>query len=394
VTADASPDDGRLIKPPALATGEERGASPLELFFDLAYVLVVAELAAAFSKQPSLPGVGVFAGVFVVAWWSWVTTTLYANRFASHDVLYRLTKLAMMFAVVVMAASAGTATTSHASAFALGYLGTRALTCVLYVRAWRHVAEARPTLSIYLAAATVGATAWVVSFAFEGSAKFVLWAVGIGVEALAPVAATRYGADIPLHEEHLPERFGLLVILVLGESITGLAIGLHESGWQQTSIVATIIGFLIAAAAGWVYFDLGAPAAQRQLQNRWNPQGSGTADRYVYGHLPLTFGLALIGVGIEQFVIHPQHDPSPTPWILHLGVALFLIGIGLIVAGTAHTWRAAWPWPTAALPAVLLITVVAERAALAAALEVLLLVLLIVAGLWSRARGQKTVAEI
>src|SRR3712207_815537 len=96
----------RLIRPPELRTGEDRSASRLELFLDLAYVLVVAELAGAFAEDLTWHGAAVFAAMFTVTWWSWVTITLYANRFDTDDVLYRLAKLAGAFGVAVMAAAA------------------------------------------------------------------------------------------------------------------------------------------------------------------------------------------------------------------------------------------------------------------------------------------------
>nr|WP_064570141.1 low temperature requirement protein A [Gordonia sp. LAM0048] len=88
---------------------EDRAATRLELFFDLAYVLVIHQLALALTDSMGWRGVGVFAGVFVVTWWSWVTTTLYANRFDTNDVIYRVLKPAATFAVAVLAAGAATA---------------------------------------------------------------------------------------------------------------------------------------------------------------------------------------------------------------------------------------------------------------------------------------------
>src|SRR5262245_31290257 len=109
MSRDAESDDRRaapLVRPPQLRTAEARTASRLELFFDLAYVLVVAGLAQAFIEHLGLRGAVTFAGLFTVTWWSWVTVTLYANRFDTNDVLYRLAKLGGALAVLGMAASA------------------------------------------------------------------------------------------------------------------------------------------------------------------------------------------------------------------------------------------------------------------------------------------------
>src|SRR4051794_1260481 len=108
--AGSGDDTTPLIQPPRLRTDEERTATRLELFFDLAYVLVVAELALTFSKDLSMHGTLVFAGLVTITWWSWVTTTLYANRFDTNDIIYRLAKLGSTAAVMAMAASAQEAT--------------------------------------------------------------------------------------------------------------------------------------------------------------------------------------------------------------------------------------------------------------------------------------------
>src|ERR671910_2986310 len=98
------------IQPPRLTTGDERSASRLELFFDLAFVLVVAELAIALREDVTWHGEALFAGLFTLVWWSWVSSTLYANRFDHDDVVYRLLKLVSMAAVIGLAASATEAT--------------------------------------------------------------------------------------------------------------------------------------------------------------------------------------------------------------------------------------------------------------------------------------------
>ena len=202
-----------LIRPPQLRIQEERTASRLELFFDLAYVLVVAELTSTFVKDLSWHGAAIFAGLFTVTWWSWVTTTLYANRFDTNDVIYRLAKLGGTVAVMAMAASAPEAAGSKAPMFAAGYLATRVMLLALYARAYRHVADARRTIAIYLTGTGASAALWAVSLVVPGNARYALWAVGLLLEAAGPVVATRFGGGVPLHLEHLPERFGLFVIL-------------------------------------------------------------------------------------------------------------------------------------------------------------------------------------
>jgi low temperature requirement protein LtrA len=353
---DPSPGDGSepLLRPPRLRTDvTDRSASRLELFFDLAYVLVVAELATAFAKDLNWHGAGVFAGLLTITWWSWVTTTLYANRFDTNDVIYRIAKLAVTAAAIAMAASAQEATGSKANIFAASYLVTRLLLLGLYARAYRHVSEARATIAIYLCGTAGGAALWAASLVAPDHVRYALWTAGILVEGAAPFVATRYGGGVPLHLDHLPERFGLFVILVLGESIASVVIGVHDTQWAGSSVLVAATGFVIVAALWWIYFDLGGAAGKRELIDEGQNQESGVADAYVFGHLPLILGLATVAVGIEQFIVHPGDDLSAAArWALHGGTVLFLIGTAVVIMGTVGRWRAAWPWPVVAVPAV------------------------------------------
>ena len=130
-----------LIRPPQLRhtdtdSGDERTATWLELFFDLAFVLVVAELAVGLHNDHTLHGVLVFAGLFSSVWWAWAGFTLYANRFDTDDVVYRLAKLGAMLAVAGLAASASDATGTLAGQFAVCQAAIRAVLVALHLRAY------------------------------------------------------------------------------------------------------------------------------------------------------------------------------------------------------------------------------------------------------------------
>ncbi|HET6480121.1 MAG TPA: low temperature requirement protein A [Actinoplanes sp.] len=384
-----------LIRPPRLRTEPERGASRLELFFDLAYVLVVDHLATSFADHLDLSGAATFAGLLIVTWWSWVTTTLYANRFDTNDVIYRLAKLAAAAAVVGMAASAEGATGSAGTQFAACFLATRVLLLLLYARAWRHVPDARHTIAIYLAGAAASSLLWAASLPVHGTARYGLWAAGILVEATAPILATRLGDNTPLHLDHLPERFALLVILILGESVRSVAVGVHEQHWIAASVVSGAVAFAAAAALWWIYFDLGGAAGKRQLVEDGEDVESGVADAYIYGHLPLVIGLAIAAVGVEQFVVHPAGGLTDAGrWALHGGAALYLIGLAVVMWGTSGRWRAAWPWPTAVIPFILALgfTEFLEPI-VSVVLVTVLLVGTVLAGMRAQRRGALRAAE-
>ncbi|HZB20561.1 MAG TPA: low temperature requirement protein A, partial [Blastococcus sp.] len=152
-----------LVRPPELNTDAERSASRLELFFDLAFVLVVAELAIALREDVTWHGEALFAGLFTLVWWSWVSSTLYANRFDHDDVVYRLLKLVSMAAVIGLAASATEATGERFGIFVTCQLLLRASLLLQYRRAYRHIEHARPIARLYLAGTGAGVLLWAAS---------------------------------------------------------------------------------------------------------------------------------------------------------------------------------------------------------------------------------------
>ena len=354
-----SPPDGEpLIRPPRLHLGRAGTASRLELFFDLAYVLVLLELAAAFYADLTWHGAAVLAGLFATLWFSWVGFTLYANRFDTDDVVFRVAKLVATGAIAGCAASASDAVGDRAVPFAACYLLSRLVLLGLYLRAWRHVPEARATITVYLFTVGLSAALWAVSLGVQGSARYWLWGVAVLVSAVGPVLAGLRSEQVPVHPEHLPERFALLVILVLGEAVGGAARGVHDAGWAPVPVLVGVLAFGVAAGMWWIYFDVTAPSSARELQDEDEETGDDDEpaadtrhDLYIYAHLPLTFGVVLAGVGLEELVVHPdEHGPSSAAWALAAGVSIFLVGVALVISGTTWTTRSIWPWPTAAIP--------------------------------------------
>jgi low temperature requirement protein LtrA len=385
-----------LFQPPKIRTEDDRAATRLELFFDLAYVLVVHQLAIGLKDDLGWHGVAVFAGLFAITWWSWVTTTVYANRFDTNDVLYRVLKLAATFAVAVMAASASTAIGGSGTvAFGTGYIATRLILAGLYFRARLHISDVRVTIDFYLAATVVSAIIWTISLFTPSPFTYILWAVGIAVEAAVPFAVTRWGQNVPLHLDHLPERFGLFVILVLGESISAVVLGMHDTSWVWSSLSVAALGFTIAAAVWWMYFDIAGAEAKFEIQDDDRAVESGRADGYVYGHLPLTLGVALLGVGIQQYVLHPVGELTDAGrWILCGGVALFVVGICFILGWSSGNWKTVLPWPASAIPVVLTVGAVDNALPFASAIVLAVgAILAVVTGIIRRQRSSVTTTE-
>jgi low temperature requirement protein LtrA len=339
-----------LVRPPSLTTGEDRTASRLELFFDLAFVLVVAELAAALREDLTWHGVAVFAGLFTTVWWAWVSSTLYANRFDHDDVVFRLYKLGGMAAVIGLAATAAEATTTRIALFAGCQVALRILLLLQYARVHRHVQGARALARTYLVALAVGASLWAVSAVVATPACFLFWGLAVAVEMIAPLRATSASHEVPLHLEHLPERFALLVILVLGESVAAVAHGLHDAGWTGDAVAVAAASFVLAAALWWSHFDLAGAGAKKLLAESGGRRSVRAHDVYVFGQLPLCLALAGVGAAIQLAVLESgQGDlPVSTRLLLAGSVALYLASVSLRNSGMSAGRRSGWWWPLGA----------------------------------------------
>jgi low temperature requirement protein LtrA len=384
------------VRAPDLQTDEERSASRLELFFDLAFVLVVAELAISLSEDVSPRGAATFAGLFTLVWWSWISSTLYANRFDHDDVVYRLYKLGSMAAVIGLAAAATEATGERFGIFVGCQLLLRAVLLLQYRRAYRHVAAARPVARLYMVGAVLGALLWAVSLVVPRPVGFGLWAAAVLVEALVPLVATRSTAEVPLHVEHLPERFALFVILVLGESVAGVAHGLYDASWTPSAIPVAVLSFVLAAALWWSYFDLAGARAKRLLNDVGGKRSNYVHDVYVFGQLPLTLALASIGAGIELAVVESGAGEVPTGTRLLLagGVALYLISMTVTDTGMSRRARHHWWWPLAAAALALLDVALELPAVVVVGGLAALMVTVVLAGLVQRHSGDLAVDPV
>jgi low temperature requirement protein LtrA len=356
----------------------------------------VAELAISLREDLTLPGGLRFAGLFTLVWWSWVSSTLYANRFDHDDVLYRLYKLAGMAAVIGMAASAAEATAESFGVFVGCQLVLRGTLFLQYQRAYRHVPAARPIVRLYLAGAAAGALLWAVSLLVPRPAGFALWAGAVLVEALVPLLATRHSTDVPLHVEHLPERFALFVILVLGESVAGVAHGLRDADWAPSAIPVAALSFVLAAALWWSYFDLAGARAKRLLNEVGGEHSDRAHDVYIFGQLPLTLALASVGAGIELAVVESGEGevPAGTRFLLAGGVALYLVSMTITDSGMSRGTRRGWWWPLAAAALAVLDAVLQLPAAVITGLLAALLVAVVVVGTVERTTGRLDVDPV
>jgi low temperature requirement protein LtrA len=325
-----------LLEPPRLRTrgrglDEMRRATWIELFFDLVFVAAVSQLANALAAEPTTARFFEFLGLFVPVWWAWMGFTFYANRFDTDDLVYRLLLLLAMFGVAALATTIPSVFRGATHGFPIAYVAVRLVLIALYARASRHVPEARGLVRVYIRAFSFAVLIWLASLAFDAPWAYVVWGIALAVELSAPVRAWRFLPDAPVDSRHLPERFGLLTLIVLGESVLAVVLGVSKISWDGGSAVAAAAGFIVAASLWWIYFD-------------FLDEGALTA-RGLFGGLTYTYmnyfvvvGLAALGAGVKLAILAAggDHHYDDTSWILSAGLALTMVGLGVIqlVAGT------------------------------------------------------------
>jgi low temperature requirement protein LtrA len=287
----------RWLEPPSLRTGsgnadQERHATWTELFFDLVFVAAIASLGIVLRREPDLDGFLTMAGLFVPVWWAWIGFTVYADRFDSDDAVFRLLMLAGMLASGALAITIHYAAVGSSTGFALAYVAARVILLLLYARAWRHVPEARPLVNRYLTGFSLSAALWLLSLAFTGTTRYVIWGLAMLIDIGTPVTASeRVMAQIPFHRSHIPERFGLFTLIVLGETVVSVTASSARIDWTVQAAVVAAAAFVIVACLWWVYFDLLDLGA---IRKRWHAM-----QLYFFGHLPLLIALTCIGAGTK-----------------------------------------------------------------------------------------------
>ena len=324
------------LRPPRLRTTDteqERKVTWTELFYDLVFVVAVAGLGARLLEDPTLRGALVFSGLFVPLWWAWAGFTFYADRYDTDDLGQRILAVAQMATIALMAASISGTETDSLVGFALAYVGARLILIIMYLRARRHVPETRQLVGGYVRGMTIAVAFWLVSVFVPEPYRYLLWAIGLLIDVYTPYRLRRIQAKVPLDVAHLPERFGLFTILVLGESIAAIVAGLGHEGWIAGPVTTAVLSVVVAAGLWWVYFDnLDGTVVRRRAEQRkaWKPTV------WIYGHLPLVIGLMATAIGLEGAVIGAGgHDwPANERWLLIAGVGGALVGMAIIEVAT------------------------------------------------------------
>lgn len=283
----------------------ERHSTWLELLYDLVFVAAISQLATNLNKDYSFSGFLNFSILFVPVWWAWIGHTFYLTRFDSDDLVHRLLTMVQIVAVASLIVHLPSALGESSNGFALSYAALRSILVLEYWRAGKHNQPIRPLVNRYMIGFGSAAALWVVSTFMPLPQRFIVWYLAIAVDFFAPLTAGALHFKFPPHLAHLPERFGLFTIIMLGEAIVRIVMGIRPEHLNTMSAVAALMGLIIIFTLWWGYFDGVKGAETRHLTERDHVRAY---QQWLYAHLPLTLAIASVAVGIQRVMRLPTSE--------------------------------------------------------------------------------------
>jgi low temperature requirement protein LtrA len=303
---------------------DEKRVAPLELFFDLVFVFALTQVTKLMSDNPTWEGLGRGMLVLTLLWWAWGAYAWLTNYIATEADRERLLMFAAMGAFLVAALAVPHAFDDDALLFAVAYAIARWLHIFIFAEANDDVDAGEAIRR--LARTALPAPALLIGAAFlEGPPQTLLWVVAIAVDFSGPFVFGVRGFRVS--PGHFAERFALIVIIALGESIVAIAAGL-TGGLDAGVVAAALLGLVVACALWWAYFDVVALVAERRFRRSEGDSRNLIArDSYSYLHLPMIAGIVLVAVGVKKTIGEVDAPLKTIPAVaLFGGIALYYAG--------------------------------------------------------------------
>jgi low temperature requirement protein LtrA len=317
----------------AVLRTEER-VKPLELFFDLVFVLALTQCTALMADVPSWEGLAQGLLILGVLWWSWVGYAWLTSVVDPEEGIVRFAIFAAMASLLVVALCVPEAFDDSALLFACAYGIVRGGQIVLFLVASRDTPELRKSVWGLAGGTAVGVLLLVAASFADDALQGALWALALLLDMGEPYLFGSEGWK--LDPAHFAERHGLIVIIALGESIVAIGVGAEGLGVDAGVVAAAVLGVAAAAALWWLYFDIVALVAQRRLTNATvgREQNEVARDSYSYLHFPMVAGIVLLALGLKKTLEHVGDPLETVPAVAMLGgTALYLL------AHVAFRWR-------------------------------------------------------
>ncbi len=322
------------------APESEHQVTPLELFFDLTFVFAMTQVTVFLAGDQTWGGVGRGMLILAALWWGWAVYSWLTSAMDVDEGGVRLAMLAAMGAMFGVALAVPGAFGDDALLFGLAYFLVRLLHLLLSAIVVRDDPERLGALARFAPTAMLGASLILVAGALEGHARVLVWLVALGTDYLGPTVLG-VGRGWRVAPEHFAERYGLIVLIALGESM--IAIGLGAGLELDPGVIAAaILGIVVVSALWWLYFDVAAIFARRRLM-----QASGlelhrlALHAYSYLHLPMVAGIVLFALGLKTTVGETGEPLDLVPAAaLCGGAALYLLAhVAFLYRSTGRIFR-------------------------------------------------------
>jgi low temperature requirement protein LtrA len=330
------PDDAR----DELEPDPEHQVTPLELFFDLTFVFALTQVTILLANDPTWHGI--FRGMLALAalWWAWCVYAWFTSAMDVDEGGIRLLMLAAMGAMFTAALAVPGAFGDDAVLFGVAYFVVRLIHLLLSTIVVRDDPSRRGALLRFAPTALLGASLLVVAGFLDGNDRIAVWIVALAIDYLGP-AVIGTGEGWRVAPEHFAERYALIILIALGESLIAIGLG---AGFDLDAgvIAAAALGIAVVSALWWLYFDVAAIIARRQLMQAVGLELHRLAlHAYSYLHLPIAAGIVLFALGLKTTVADVGETLDTVPAVaLCGGAALYLLGhVAFLFRMTRHLFR-------------------------------------------------------
>jgi low temperature requirement protein LtrA len=322
---------------PSFREGER--VRPLELFFDLVFVLAITQCTALILGDQSWTRLAEAALVLALLWWSWTGYAWLTSVVDPEEGAVRIALIAAMAALLLVALCVPHAFDDRALEFTLAYTAVRVGHLSLFLLASRDDRGLRRSILGLSVGSGLGCALLIGGAMLDEGPQVALWTLALALDMGEPyLASAEHWRLVP---EHFAERHGLIIIVALGESIVALGVG-AEVGLTVGVAAAAVLGMVLVSELWWIYFDVVAIANVRRLVNATpgQEQNAMARDVYSYLHFPLVAGIVIAAFGLHETLPHVKEPlDDVAAFALLGGVAIYLLGHVAVRLRGAHTWN-------------------------------------------------------
>jgi low temperature requirement protein LtrA len=306
---------------------EEKRTGYLELFFDLVFVFAFTQVATLLLEDTSAEGFARSALVFALIWWAWSAYAWLTNAIDVEDAWTRVFVFAAMLAAFFVALAVPDAYTDEGAWFAVAYFVLRVLHVGLYLRGVRDDPIQRAAVGRLMPWFLVSPVVALAGGFTDDPWRSALWTASIAIDVAGTLVATGWRVSA----SHFAERYALIVIIALGESIVAIGVSALELERDAGFALAVAVAFAGTAAAWWAYFDAAHLATERALHAASEEsRGHLARDIFTFFHYPIVLGIIFLAVAAKKTLGGPGEPlPDGGRAALALGMALFLLGFVL-----------------------------------------------------------------